>query len=78
MAQVINGGLERVSERVSDAVENGIGVAKHAARRAENAASDLLYNTSRTIKRHPGRAMLTSFGVAFAVGMLVGRFVRRR
>lgn len=78
MPQVIDGGLERMSERVAEAVGSSIGAARHAARRAENAANDLLYTTSRTIKRHPAKAVLTSFGVAFAAGMLVGRLFRRR
>ena len=78
MAQIINGGLARASDRIAGAVGGGIGVAKHAARRAEDAAGDLLYSTSRSIKRHPARAVLASFGVAFAAGLLVGRTLRRR
>lgn len=73
MTQIIDGGLERVSDRIAGAVGSGIGAARHAARRAGNAADEFLYNTSRSIKRHPARSLLTSFGVAFAVGLLVGR-----
>jgi hypothetical protein len=67
----------RMSERIADAFGDSLGAARHAARRAENAAGDLLYSTSRSIKRHPGRTVLTSVGVAFAAGMLVGRICRR-
>lgn len=76
MTQLLDGGLERMSERVAGAFGSGIGAARHTARRAGNAADDLMYNTSRSIKRHPARSLLTSFGVAFATGLLVGRAIR--
>lgn len=77
MTQLLDGGLERMSERVAGAFGSGIGAARHTVRRAGSAADDLVYNTSRTIKRHPARSMLASFGVAFAAGMLLGRGIRR-
>lgn len=75
---MIDGGIERMSDRIADAVGGSIGAARHAAHRAENAAEDVLYNTSRKIRQHPAKAVLTSFGLAFAVGMLVGRATRHR
>jgi hypothetical protein len=76
--QMINGGIQRMSNQIANAVGGSIGAARHAAHRAEDAASDLLYSTSRSIRRHPARAVLTSFGVAFAAGLLAGRVMRRR
>ena len=78
MTQMTDGGLGRVSERIAGAVGSGIGAARHAARRAGNAADELIYNTSRSVKRHPARTLLTSFGMAFAAGLLVGRGLRHR
>lgn len=78
MAQMINGGIGRMSERIADAVGGSLGAARHAARRAENAAGDLLYSTSRSVKRHPARTLLTGIGMAFAAGIVLGRVMRRR
>lgn len=77
MLQMIDGGIGRMSDRIAGAVGESIGAARHAARRMENAAEDLRYCTSRSIKRHPARTVLASVGVAFAAGMALGLVTRR-
>ncbi len=78
MPETINATLGKVSERIADAVGGTLGAARQTVRRAEHAAGELIYDASRNIRRHPMRVVMTSVGVAFAVGMLVGRFGRRR
>lgn len=78
MTQLLDGRLQRVSERIAGAVGTGFDTARHTARRAGSAADDLVYNTSKNIKRHPARSMLASFGVALAAGMLIGRGIGHR
>lgn len=69
---------EKTGERLADVIEDGSHAARHAARRVTNAADDLVEGTTRTIKKHPLATVTAAFAVAFASGMLVGRFARRR
>lgn len=78
MPQTINGTLGKVSERIADAVGGTLGAARHTVHQAEHAAGELIYDASRNIRRHPLRVVMTSIGVAFAAGMLLGRVGRRR
>lgn len=68
---------EKTGEQLADVLEDGAAAARRAARRVNNAAEDLVDNTSHTIKRHPLAVVGAAIAVAFASGMLVGRTTNR-
>lgn len=69
---------EKTGDKIAGVIEDGSVAARHAARRVGNAADELVEGTTRTIRKHPLAIVASAFAVAFASGMLVGRFARRR
>jgi len=63
---------------VVDAVESGVEMAKSAARQGRQTAEDALDGAARRIRRHPVQTVVATGAVAFGVGMLIGRFLKRR
>lgn len=68
---------EKTGEQLTDVFEDGAAAARRAARRVNNAAEDLVDNTTHTIKKHPLAIVGAAIAVAFASGMLVGRTTNR-
>jgi len=57
---------------VSEAVEDGVDMARRAVKRARYAAEDLMDETAHRIKQYPFRAVALTFGLAFGTGILFG------
>ena len=68
----------RATNAVADAIEDGVGVIRRAARQSGDAAEELLNDTSQRIQRHPALTVATTFAVGLAAGTVIGWMMRRR
>jgi len=68
----------RVTSAVADAIEDGVGVVRRAAKRGGDAAEEFLDDTTLRIQRHPVLTVATTFAVAFTAGVLIGWMIKRR
>jgi hypothetical protein len=69
--------VSRATSAVADAIEEGVGVVRRAARQGGDAAEEFLNDTSQRIQRHPVLTVATTFAVAFTAGALVGWTLKR-
>ena len=67
----------RASSAVADAIEDGVGVVKRAARQGGDAAEEFLSDTTQRIQRHPALTVATTFAVGFTAGALIGWMIKR-
>lgn len=58
----------RATKAVADAIEDGVGVARCAAKQAGDAAEEFVTDTTRRIQRNAVLAAVTTFVVGFTVG----------
>jgi ElaB/YqjD/DUF883 family membrane-anchored ribosome-binding protein len=68
----------RATSAVVDAVEDGVGMAKRAARQSRDTAVDILDGAARRIQRHPVKTALATFAVALGAGVLIGSLLKKR
>jgi ElaB/YqjD/DUF883 family membrane-anchored ribosome-binding protein len=68
----------RATSAVADAIEEGVGVVKRAAKQGGDAAEEFLNDTTQRIQRHPVLTVATTFAVGFTVGAVVGWMIKRR
>jgi len=68
----------RASTAIADAIEDGVGVVRRAAKQGGDAAEEMLNDTSQRIQRHPALTVATTFAVGVAAGILVGWTMRRK
>ena len=68
----------RATNAIADAIEDGVGVVRRAARQGGDAAEELLNDTSQRIQRHPALTVATTFAVGLAAGTVIGWMMRRR
>ena len=68
----------RATGAITDAIEDGVGVVKHAAKQGFDAAEDLLNDTAKRLQRHPGLTLATTFAVGAAMGAIIGWMMKRR
>jgi ElaB/YqjD/DUF883 family membrane-anchored ribosome-binding protein len=67
----------RAATDVEDAIENGIGAARHAAKQGCYAAEEFLYSAKKRVQRHPFEIVAASFAVGIASGALMSWIVGR-
>ena len=67
----------QVSSAVADAIEDGVGVVKRAAKQGGDAAEEFLTDTTQRIQRHPALTVATTFAVGFTAGALIGWMIKR-
>ena len=70
-------GIAASREAVSTALDESTTAVKQFAKRTRNTVDDLVYDTSRNIKRYPFRSMAIALGVGALVGVLISRNGRR-
>ena len=70
--------VSRATSAVADAIEDSVGVVRHAAKQGGDAAEELLSDTTQRIQRHPALAVVTTFAVGFSAGALIGWMIKRR
>ena len=68
----------RVTSAIGDAIEDGMGVVKRAAKQGGDAAEELLNETSKRLQRHPALTIATTFAIGVTAGTLIGWMMRRR
>jgi len=68
----------RATSAVADAIGNGVGVVRRAAKQGGDAAEEFLDDTTQRIQRHPVLTVAATFAVAFTVGAFVGWMIKRR
>jgi len=68
----------RAASAVSGAFEDGIHAAKRAAKRGGHVATELLDDTVGSVRRHPIKAVLSTFAVGIAAGATIVLSLRRK
>ena len=68
----------RATSAIADAIEDGVGVVKRAAKQSGDAAEEFLNDTSDRLQRHLLLSIATTFVVGVAAGTLLGWTTRRR
>jgi len=68
----------RVTSAIGDAIEDGMGVVKRAAKQGGDAAEEFLDQTSDRLQRHPLLTVATTFAIGVTAGALIGWMMRRR
>ena len=68
----------RATSAVADAIEDGVGVVKRAAKQGGDAAEEFLSDTTQRIQRHPALTVATTFAVGFTAGALIGWMIKRK
>lgn len=68
----------RATSAIADAIEDGVGVVKRAAKQGGDAAEELLNDTAERLQRHPLLTVATTFAVGMTAGALLGWMMRRR
>lgn len=69
--------LERLKERASHAVEDGIDDAKRIVKRGKYAAEDLVEDTAHRIKQEPWQAVGVTFSIGLGLGVVIGLLLGR-
>jgi hypothetical protein len=68
----------RATNAIADAIEDGVGVVRRAAKQGGDAAEELLDDTAQRLQRHFVLTVATTFAVGATAGALVGWMVKRR
>jgi ElaB/YqjD/DUF883 family membrane-anchored ribosome-binding protein len=68
----------RATSAIGDAIEDGMGVVKRAAKQGGDAAEEFLNETSKRFQRHPALTIATTFAIGVTAGTLIGWMMRRR
>ncbi|MGA2456746.1 MAG: hypothetical protein ABSF85_04205 [Terriglobales bacterium] len=63
---------------IADAIEDGMGVVRRAAKQGGDAAEEILNDTTQRLQRHPLLTVATTFAVGVAAGTLIGWTLKRR
>lgn len=63
---------------VSDALEDGVASARRSIRQGADAASELIDDTKKRVKRYPVEAVAITFAAGIAAGAAIGLLLRRR
>ena len=70
--------VEKLKERASHVIEDGIVDAKRLAKRGRYAAEDLVEDTAHRIKKDPWPAVGITFGIGLGLGVVMGLLVASR
>ena len=62
----------RVTDAITNAIEDGIGMARHIAKGGCDAAEDLLNDTAGRLRRHLALTVAITFTFGVAMGALIG------
>ncbi|MGB8012139.1 MAG: hypothetical protein WCF68_11030 [Terriglobales bacterium] len=68
----------RATCAIADAIEDGVGVLRHAAKQGGDAAEEFLNDSTQRIQRHPVLSLATTFAVGFTAGTLLGWILKRK
>jgi hypothetical protein len=68
----------RATSAVGDAIQDGVGVMRRAAKEGGDAAEEFLNDTTQRLQRHLVLTVATTFAVGFTAGTLIGWMMKRR
>jgi len=68
----------RATSAIADAIEDGVGVVKRAAKQGSDAAEEFVNDTTQRLQRHLVLTVATTFAVGVAAGTLIGWMMKRR
>jgi hypothetical protein len=68
----------RATSAVADAIDDGVGVVRRAAKQGGDAAEEFLNDTTQRIQRHPVLTLATTFAIGVTAGTLIGWMMKRR
>ena len=68
----------RVTNAVADAIGNGVGVVRRAAKQGGDAAEELLDDTVKGLQRHPIETVVVTFTMGVGAGVAIGWMMKRR
>lgn len=68
----------RATSAVADAIEDGVGVVRRAAKQGGDAAEEFLDDTTQRIERHVVLAVATTFAIGLTAGTLIGWMMKRK
>lgn len=68
----------RATSAIAEAIDDGVGVVRRAAKQGGDAAEEFLNDTTQRIQRHPVLTVATTFAVGVAAGTLIGWMLKRR
>lgn len=63
---------------VADAIEDGMGVVRRAARQGGDAAEEFLDDTTERLQRNPVLTVAATLAAGIAAGILIGWAIKRR
>jgi ElaB/YqjD/DUF883 family membrane-anchored ribosome-binding protein len=70
--------LSRASSAMADAIDNSVGVIKHAVKRSGDVAEELMDDAAQRVKRHPVETMAATFGLGLVAGVFIGWMISRK
>ncbi|HEX7406985.1 MAG TPA: hypothetical protein VF515_04960 [Candidatus Binatia bacterium] len=70
--------LSRASSAMADAIDESVGVIKHAVKRSGDVAEELLDDAAQRVKRHPVETMAATFGLGLVAGVFIGWMITRK
>lgn len=68
----------RATAAMTEAFEDGVGMAKRAVKHSCDAVEELMDDTEQRIKRHPVETIVASFAAGIFAGIMIGWFARRK
>jgi hypothetical protein len=68
----------RATSAIADAIEDGVGVVRRAAKQGGDAAEEFLNDTTVRLQRNFVLTVATTFAVGFTAGTLIGWMLKRR
>jgi len=68
----------RATGAIADAIEDGVGMLRHAAKQSGDAGEQLVNETTDRLKRHLALTIATTFAVGAVAGALIGLIMKRR
>jgi F0F1-type ATP synthase assembly protein I len=70
--------LTRATSAMAEAIDEGVGVIKHAVKKSGDVAEEVMDDTTQRVKRHPVESMAATFAAGILVGAMLGWMVSRR
>jgi hypothetical protein len=68
----------RATSAIADAIEDGVGVVRRAAKQGGDAAEELFDDTTQRLQRHLVLTVATTFAVGVTAGALICWMMKRR
>ena len=68
----------RATGAIADAIEDGMGIVKHAVKQGCDTGEEFLNETTHRLQRHLALTVATTFAIGAGAGALIGWMMKRR